>query len=339
VQTTKRTRMYGPSVAGSSVSKLLCRKSLGAVDVTLGVRLRVDLSAVTAGSAPEPCSVPMPFASAGLRHTCELPKDIPTASPVSSKWSQGRGPSGVISPPKGMLAYAGAPGFAMEDFDGTRYGPECLSLVVGAPLVKSRISDLDPRWAYGSRLLSGVVAEGWFPASLWVPTCTQIQGKGQDSLVSRTGASQVSDGLSGMVPTVEQQPPSGVVVDRPGMCSREAGSPKKGDALRNQPRSDATWDVSTNIASLPSDDSKVSGVPRNGWVVPCRGHLGVALANFDSAQYGDEYVSLKAGDLLHKYYVWDQDARWAYGRCTSNESNGHGWFPAEFWRPISERGR
>mmetsp|Transcript_77104 Transcript_77104/g.223086 ORF Transcript_77104/g.223086 Transcript_77104/m.223086 type:complete len:278 (-) Transcript_77104:56-889(-) len=64
---------------------------------------------------------------------------------------------------------------------------------------------------------------------------------------------------------------------------------------------------------------------------------GRALADFDSAEYGVDYVGFEAGEQVNLLVCRDEDKGWAYGERARDGARG--WFPISYWRrtPVEEQ--
>ena len=54
---------------------------------------------------------------------------------------------------------------------------------------------------------------------------------------------------------------------------------------------------------------------------------GVALAGFDGAEWGPDYLTLYAGNVVHSAVEPCAGGGWAYGQLTDGSS---GWYPPEY---------
>lgn len=66
-----------------------------------------------------------------------------------------------------------------------------------------------------------------------------------------------------------------------------------------------------------------------GLSCPSSGPIGLALGSFDGPSYGEEYVSLVAGEQIERLLCRDEDGGWAFGRRIRDGACG--WFPSSYW--------
>eukprot|EP00747_Dinoflagellata_sp_TGD_P162602 gnl/TRDRNA2_/TRDRNA2_180371_c0_seq1.p1 gnl/TRDRNA2_/TRDRNA2_180371_c0~~gnl/TRDRNA2_/TRDRNA2_180371_c0_seq1.p1 ORF type:complete len:430 (-),score=107.82 gnl/TRDRNA2_/TRDRNA2_180371_c0_seq1:176-1465(-) len=67
---------------------------------------------------------------------------------------------------------------------------------------------------------------------------------------------------------------------------------------------------------------------------PARGRRGIISDDFDGSEYGEEYMVVKANDIVILQRVDDDDDGWAFGVRVKDKKEG--WFPTGFWSEAPE---